>query len=245
MKLFSRVKDFAVKRKALVIAFAAIAILLLSPFAVKAATGGEIDLYAMLQELFTRVEAQDELLADQAAQIEAQGTEMAELKDRLAAVEAQEPSAPPASDPGNSGGGSGGSTPDPGPNPAPEPDPEPEPDPAPAPEKINPYRNCTLDGVHVCTIDGMAHFGKWLIDVGGTEIERLSGIVAVDGKVICFTNREKDRAEAYLTGEGIAFTTTPIPVDPLLYEIVAGKVFGSRTDAIKYIESVIAGDIKP
>ena len=244
MKLFSRVKDFAVKRKALVIAFAAIAILLLSPFAVKAATGGEIDLYAMLQELFTRVEAQDELLADQAAQIEAQGTEMAELKDRLAAVEAQEPSAPPASDPGNSGGGSGGSTPDPGPNPAPEPDPEPEPDPAPAPEKINPYRNCTLDGVHVCTIDGMAHFGKWLINVGGADLGRFCGMVTSEG-IICFTDREKDRTESYLTGEGIDFTTTPIPVDPLLYEIVAGKVFDSRTDAINYIESVIAGDTKP
>ena len=236
MKLFSRVKDFAVKRKAFVIAFTVIAVLLLSPFAVKAATGGEIDLYAMLQELFTRVEAQDELIADQAAQIEAQGAEMAELKDRLAAVEAQEPSAPPAGDPGNSGGGSGGSTPDPEPNPAPEPDPE--------PEEINPYRNCTLTGVHVCTIDGVAHFGKWLIDAGVAEIRRFHGVV-VDGKILCFTDREKDRAEAYLTGEGIDFTTTPIPVDPLLYEIVAGKVFGSRTDAIKHIEAVIAGDIKP
>ena len=231
MKLFSRVKDFAVKRKALTITVAVIAVLLLSPFAVKAATGGEIDLYAMLQELFSRVEAQDELIAEQAAQLEAQSAEMAELKERVAAVETQEPPEPP-NNPGN------GSSTDPAPEPPPNEPPAPEPE-------VNPYRNCTLAGVHTCTIDGIAHFGKWLIDVGGTEIERLSGIVAVDGKVICFTNREKDRAEAYLTGEGIAFTTTPIPVDPLLCEIVAGKVFGSRTDAIKYIESVIAGDIKP
>lgn len=230
MKLFSRVKDFAVKRKALVIAFAAIAILLLSPFAVKAATGGEIDLYAMLQELFTRVEAQDELLAEQAAQLEAQSAEMAELKERVAAVETQEPPEPP-NNPGN------GSSTDPAPEPPPNEPPAPEPE-------VNPYRNCTLAGVHTCTIDGIAHFGKWLINVGGADLGRFCGMVTSEG-IICFTDREKDRTESYLTGEGIDFTTTPIPVDPLLYEIVAGKVFGSRTDAIKYIESVIAGDIKP
>ena len=126
-----------------------------------------------------------------------------------------------------------------------DPAPEPPPNEPPAPEpEVNPYRNCTLAGVHTCTIDGIAHFGKWLINVGGADLGRFCGMVTSEG-IICFTDREKDRTESYLTGEGIDFTTTPIPVDPLLCEIVAGKVFGSRTDAIKYIESVIAGDIKP
>lgn len=230
MKLFSRVKDFAVKRKALTITVAVIAVLLLSPFAVKAATGGEIDLYAMLQELFSRVEAQDELIAEQAAQLEAQSAEMAELKERVAAVETQEPPEPP-NNPGN------GSSTDPAPEPPPNEPPAPEPE-------VNPYRNCTLAGVHTCTIDGIAHFGKWLINVGGADLGRFCGMVTSEG-IICFTDREKDRTESYLTGEGIDFTTTPIPVDPLLCEIVAGKVFDSRTDAINYIESVIAGDTKP
>lgn len=242
MKLFCRVKDFAVKRRAITITVAVIAVLLLSPLAVKAATGGEIDLYAMLQELFSRIEAQDELIAEQAAQLEAQSAEMAELKERVAAVEeTQEPPEPP-DDPGNGGGsGSGSSAPnDPTPNEPPAPTPnEPEPEP-----EVNPYRNCTLAGVHVCTLDGVAHFGKWLIDAGGADLGRPCGMVTGEG-IICFTDREKDRMESYLTGEGIDFTTTPIPVDPLLYEIVAGKVLGSRTDAINYIEAVIAGDIKP
>lgn len=191
MKLFSQVKDFAVKRKALVIAFAAaaIAILLLSPFAVKAATGGEVDIYA---ELVAQLHAALERIGVLEAKV-------AELEDALEAREPEEPE-PPAEpepeleepeeprDPQPPGeplptGDSGSTEPE-----STEPESEPEP-------KGNPYEHLSLDGINI-------------------------GVVLSGGQ-----------SEVIFESEG--------EIDPLFYQIVAGKCFGSATDAISYIESHI------
>ena len=123
---------------------------------------------------------------------------------------------------------------DPEPEPADNPDSEPEPEP-------NPYANASLSGVYIATIDGVVHYGKWFIEpkeeLEGRLVERL-----IDGGLVCFTERERDRYEAQLDEDEIEYTTSSLYVDPLLYEIVEGKTFSSRSEAIAYIESVIAGD---
>lgn len=232
--MFERFKSFIIRKKIAAIIILSLIILLLSPFAVKAATDGEVDLYAMIAELFARTEAQEARIAELEADVAEQQQKIAEL-EQGGAVEGEEkgagggtedPPAPPPQQP----------EPEPDLDPEPEPDPEPpkEPDPpAPPPPPPNPYADLSLSGVHVVMIDYRAAFGEW-------------GIEAENGETyICFSEKEKNLYESRLSEQGIGFTVKDLSVDPRLYEITAGKKFGSRTEVINYIEAVIAGEITP
>lgn len=129
----------ALKKTAIILALI-VAFLVLAPLTVKYASAGEIDLFAMLQDLIFRVDTQE--------------ARVAELEERIAELEAGEPEEPetgePADpeEPGDGGGsappgdespdppGDGGSG-DPAPDPTPAPEPEPEPEPWPSLAKID------------------------------------------------------------------------------------------------------------
>lgn len=219
------------KRLLLIIAIA-VTVLLIAPVVVKAATGGEVDLYAMIQDLFVRIEEQDD--------------EIAQLKDRIDELEtelegAEEPEPEPEPEPGG--------TEEPAPIPDTEPAPqEPEPEPK---EPVNPYAHLSLDGVHVASRGYYAVFGLWEIDLGTTDIDlrvqpwkglAYKGYVPTNGKLIAYDEGELTRIKDDLGSLDIEYTIADLDVDPLFHEMTDGVKIGSRTDVINYIESKIAGD---
>lgn len=236
-KLFNRFSALSARGKTAIIAAIVLIALLASPVVVKAATDGEVDLYAMIMELFARVEEQEvktveqdvrvteqeARLAEQDARIAEQKAELTELRQIIAELPAPMPPATP-------------------PPPVPEPESEPTPPPPPLPPP-NPYRNCTLSGVHVATLGDTAYFGKWLIDVGGVDVSMIAlPIITTREGLVCFTDQARDISESRLTDAKIHFSMSAIPIDPLLVQMVAGKKFGSRTEAINYIEAKIRGE---
>lgn len=151
-KLLNQFKALSAGKKIFLIAAIILIVLFVSPLAVKAATDGEVEIYAMVAELFARVESLE-------AENEGLRTEVDSLKGQLeqASLSSED----------------GGQTAEMGTlsepvNPVNEPvqtTSEPEPEPEPPPPPPNPYANCSLSGVHVCTIDGVCHFGKWKIKI--------------------------------------------------------------------------------
>lgn len=215
------------KKTAITIAIV-IAILLISPLAVKAATDGEVDLYAMVTELFVRVEnleAENEDLRAKVDDLTGQLGQVSQGDGSELNVTGEEE---PASDSGNLTNEPIQPASEPEPEPANEPEKTTEPEPPPP----NPYKDLSLSGVHVAMIDYRAAFGEWEITANGET-------------TICFSSKEKDHYEARYTEQEIEFTTKSLSVDSRLYDITAGKKFGSRTEVINYIESVIAGTIQP
>ena len=233
---------------ALIITAAALAIGL-TPVAVKAATGGEVDIYseiwAAITALSGRVDAQDEVIAEQAAELEELRGLLTEAQGESEAEEGEEgpegstpppaSSSPPASTPGEGGGGDGA---------AGEPEPEPY---------INPYAHLNIDHLYIATADGVPRFSDYRVK--GNLPTKSSGVnnppgpppfLIISGDGICFGKKDLDRAEKWLDGEGATYTVEAIYVDPLLYEIVAGKKFHDGPDvARRYINRVIAGKEKP
>jgi len=273
MKKTTFIKKITATKKTIAIVAVVLIVLIATPVIVKAATDGEVDLYAMIVELFTRVEAQEAKSTEQESELEALRQRVAELEGEIGEEEGdeaegsgagewpqeQEPAAPaptdpdPGSDPApeQPGGEDGGQDPAPA-QPDPEftldPDPEPEPDPTPTPPSLNPYADLSLDGVHIIMVDGRAMFGRWLVAFNVAEAqnnhERLMigffGVLTSEG-IVAFNDGDLEACQERLTHFGIPFTVSEIYIDPRFYEIVEGKTFESRTKAIDYIESVIAG----
>ena len=228
------------KRKGIIIAIA-VFLLLMTPFAVKAATDGEVDLYAMIFNLETRVdemETENKELQDRVAELE--GTTQEPLTETTAETTTeiivkeptQEPAPVKTTEPTTTTTDTTTITT--------EPEPVVETEPIAEPEPVNPYANVTLSGVNLCTVDGVVHFSEWLIkwDDADVDIIRLDGVPTTNG--IESIDWDKNRNESELVKMNVEYTITPIYVDPLLKEMVAGKTFGSRTEAINYIESKIA-----
>lgn len=224
------------KIKVLLIAAAVIVALAVGPIIVKAATDGEVDLYG---DLYAQLQAALErigILEARVAELEAERGETEEGEPTEAPADdpaADEPEGDSPEEPSLPASGEGSEPGDSHPAVPPEPEPY-----------VNPYAHLTLDGVHVCTIDGVAHFARWLFNTGGANIGLVADMIAAD-KAICFTESEKIKIEDYLTSDNITYTVTALHVDPLFDQIVAGKIFSSRTKAMEYINSVIAGDIIP
>lgn len=225
------------KIKIVLVVMAAVAALALAPVAIKAATDGEVDIYADLLEMLA-------VLSGRVSSLEA---EVAELKAEKAEREAaeEEPEEPPADpqEPEEQGGGSEGGSPPVDGDPPPDGDPPAEPEP-----QVNPYAHLNIDHLQICTIDGVPHFGIYRIeaDFPAPSSHRYYP-VRDDGAVICFTERDKDRTVAWLIGDELEYTIKPIHVDPLIYEIIKGKKFYDHgpEEARLYINKVIAGEIKP
>ena len=218
-------------RRKLSIGLVVLILLLLAPFIVKAATDGEVDIYAMVFNLEARVdrlEAEKEELQDRVAELE-DDTETAITEEghqeeyREDDVESLGATKEPATkEPASKE-----------PTTAEEPrDEESEP--------VSPYKGLSLSGVHVATMDGKVAFGQWeiIIDDEFDKIETES-LGAVDGIIICYTEAERQAIENTLTQKDLSYMVRKLGVDPLLVEMVKGKTFGSRSEAIAYIESKI------
>ena len=233
------------KRKGIIIAVT-VFLLLMTPFAVKAATDGEVDLYAMIFNLETRVdevEAENKELQDRVAELEGatQEPDTETTSETTTETITEEPTQEPTQEPAPAKTTEPTTTTTDTTTTTTEPEPVVEPEPIIEPEPVNPYADVTLSGVHVATYSSVAVFGKWSVNIGVAEVDpsAMPGIL-IGSAVICFTDQEKEMTESKLANMGIPFTTSAIPIDTLLYEIVAGKTFGSRTEAINYIESKIA-----
>ena len=237
---------------ALIITAAALAIGL-TPVAVKAATGGEVDIYseiwAAITALSGRVDAQDDLIAEQAAEIEELRELLAEAEEEAGETEEVEEEGegqqsgesasppPPAGTPSSSDDDGSGDAAG---------DPESEP-------YVNPYAHLSIDHLHIATADGVARFGDYRIK--GNLPKKSAGVnnppgpppfPIIGGDGICFGSRELSRAKKWLDNEGATYTVEAIYIDPLLYEIVAGKKFHDGPDvARRYINRVIAGKKRP
>jgi len=205
--------------------------LLAGPAVVKAATDGDVDLYQMIADLLTKVDEQEE--------------EIGQMQERIDELEGQveEQTTPPGPEPEPIEEDPTEPEPDPEPALPPEDDPEPAPEPEPEPEP-NPYAHLSLDDVHAAMIDYDAVFGKWQIKVNEKIDENvalfLADYVFSDAKVI-YTEKELGHEKEKLADYGIAdYIITELHVDPLFYEIVEGKTFGSRSDVIAYLDSRIS-----
>lgn len=131
--MLKKFKDLPMLKKTIIILALIVAFFVFAPLTVKYVSAGEIDLFAMLQDLIFRVDQQE-------ARSDEQETRIGELETRLAEYEISEepedPAAPeePGGDPGGSGDGS--IPPDNGDPPTPPPDGnDPEPDEEPTPEE--------------------------------------------------------------------------------------------------------------
>jgi len=119
-----------------------VAFFILAPLTVKYVSAGEIDLFALVQQLFTRVDEQEARIAELEEKLE----ELEGSKEQEEPAP-QEPGEPGSSEGGGTGSGSngGGTIPpsgdnpgdSPGDSPPLEPEPEPEPEPWPALAKID------------------------------------------------------------------------------------------------------------
>lgn len=127
-------------KRLLVITSIALIILLVAPLGVKAATGGEVDLYQMVADLLFRIGQQEEEMERMQARIN-------ELEQQLN-QEPTEPTEEPITEPEEN--------PDPVPPQEPEPEPEPEP---------NRYSHLKLEDVYVSMSNYKAAFAKWRIDI--------------------------------------------------------------------------------
>lgn len=204
-------------KRLLVITSIALIILLVAPLGVKAATGGEVDLYQMVADLLFRIGQQEEEMERMQARIN-------ELEQQLN-QEPTEPTEEPITEPEEN--------PDPVPPQEPEPEPEPEP---------NRYSHLKLEDVYVSMSNYKAAFAKWRIDINEEldDKQRMLYSEYMLGKVHVATEKELEFHEKKLEQIGITdYTITELHVDPLFYEIVEGKTFGSRSDVLAYLDAVI------
>lgn len=140
--MFQKFKALSTLKQTLIVLGVLVLFFFVAPLTVKVASAGEIDLFAMVQQLFTRVDEQEARIAELEEKLE----ELEGSKEQEEPAP-QEPGEPGSSEGGGTGSGSsgGGTIPpsgdnpgdSPGDSPPLEPEPEPEPEPWPALAKID------------------------------------------------------------------------------------------------------------
>lgn len=92
----------------------------------------------------------------------------------------------------------------------------------------------------ICTIDGIAHHAKYLLraELPKPDRSRLVLFPATDDGIICFTEKEKDRAEAYLKGQGIDYEIEELPA-PANWSRTAGVKYASLEEVKAHIQEGI------
>lgn len=90
--------------------------------------------------------------------------------------------------------------------------------------------------MRICTIDGIAHYARWLIRVKLGN--RHHPFDFDESGILCFTEKELERAEAYLKDQGISYKIDELPAPPG-FEKTIGVRYSSRTEAIKHIRDGI------
>ena len=88
--------------------------------------------------------------------------------------------------------------------------------------------------MNFCTIDGVAHFGRWLLRC---KVEREVEIThhVTDEGIICYTEKERERAERWLKDKGIEYKAEELPINPILEEKAEGIKYTSRSEALAHL----------
>ena len=86
----------------------------------------------------------------------------------------------------------------------------------------------------ICTIDGTAYFGRWLLRCKIEKETEITHHVAAEG-IICYTEKQKERAEKWLKDSGIEYKQEDLSVDRSLEEKAKGVVYSSRSEAIAHL----------
>lgn len=99
--------------------------------------------------------------------------------------------------------------------------------------------------MQIRTVDGVAHYAKYLLktkELPGGPIH-FPACPACKGGILCFTDRELARAEAWLKEQGIGKDEYKIEElqPPPGFEKTVGVKYASRSEAIAHIEQ----DIEP
>lgn len=87
--------------------------------------------------------------------------------------------------------------------------------------------------MRICTIDGIAHYARWLIRVKLGN--RHHPFDFDESGILCFTEKELERAEAYLKDQGISYKIDELPAPPG-FEKTVGVKYASRSEAIRHIQ---------
>ena len=98
--------------------------------------------------------------------------------------------------------------------------------------------------MRICTVDGVAHYAKYLIRAKELpEGDPFFRFPSNEEGIVCFTDRELARAEAWLKEQGIGKDEYKIEElqPPPGFEKTVGVKYASRSEAIAHIEQ----DIEP
>lgn len=94
------------------------------------------------------------------------------------------------------------------------------------------------------TVDGVVQFASYFVAANVPEeirdsCEHFGGFRPGPGGFTCFSEAEKDRAEAALTKLGISFVTEVLTFTDAQKSKVAGRKYNSRTEAIEHLSGEI------
>lgn len=90
--------------------------------------------------------------------------------------------------------------------------------------------------MRICTIDGTAHYARHIL-----RAKLPDGPIrfpACEEGIYCFTDRDLERAQAWLKEQGIEYAVEDLPAPPG-FEKTIGTRYSSRTEAIRHIQDGI------